>query len=985
VVNSLFQQISFFNSGSLFFEMKISKIFYLKILMLNKTNKSNMKRILIFFALIFTILSYQGFAQSLNQPLPVDQSIKKGVLPNGMTYYIKSTDVVKNAVSYYIIQNVGSILENESQRGLAHFLEHMAFNGTEHFPGKGILNTLQKHGAAFGRDINAYTSFDETVYNLSNIPKKDGLVDTCLTVLRDWSKYLLLTEEEIDAERGVIKEEWRSRQSGQMRIYEKSLPTTYNYSKYADRMPIGLMSVVEGFQYKSLRDFYHDWYRTDLQAIVVIGDVDVADIEQKIVEKFSKIPAVENPKERYLINIPDNEGMLFSSNMDKEVSSASISFGIRHHKSLANETVADLKRTLLEGMATRMLSSRISEKSQLPAATFLGARVGYGGLVKTSNTFNISVNPKPNQQKEAFTDILTEVVRALKFGYTQSEIDRAIAVIKTSYENQIAKQEDMSHSSIEKIIQSNYLSNSTMTDIEKEYEIAKQLFSKITNEELQNTINRLYAKNNRFLNVTSVEGHDNLTEAQAKQIIESVESNEFLEPYTEALEGKTLVSDLNIKPGIIASESVNEIVGSTTYVLSNGVKVHYKFVNKQKDQVSLNGISFGGESLLQDEDLPSAGFVGNLVQMSGLGDFTATDLSKILAGKTANVNIGIGEINESVSGSSNTKDVETMLQMVHVYFVKPRFDENAFKVLESNLDNYLLRRSKDIGEKMKDSLTYTLFGENNLKKRILNEAYINDISFEKIKAIYNDRFSDASDFEFFIVGDVKEEQLKSLLAQYIASLPTKNIKENYKDNTVEWVSNTIDKDIYIAMEAPKANVNIYYKKEMPYTNKNVIYTRVLGDILQLRVTETVRESEGGAYSPNAGASFRREPKSLAYISVKFDCNPDMADKLVIIVKNELQKIATGLINKNDLNKTRSNYIKENEQAKDKNGYDMQMLTRYFRYNENINNPKNFEDIVTKMTAKDIQMIAKQLIEKGESYEIIFKPIMLKEIVEEKQL
>ncbi|WP_308990416.1 insulinase family protein [Mariniflexile litorale] len=934
-----------------------------------------MKHILTLSMVLFVLLTTKGVAQSINysEPLPVDETIKKGVLPNGMTYYIKSTDVVKDAASYYIIQNVGSVLENDNQQGLAHFLEHMAFNGTENFPGKGILNTLQKHGAVFGKDINAYTGFDETVYNLSNIPTKDGLVDTCLMVLKDWSNYLLLTDEEIDAERGVIKEEWRTRQNGQMRLYKTSLPITFNHSKYADRLPIGLMSVVENFEYKALRDFYHDWYRTDLQAIAVIGDVNVDDIEKKIIASFSEIPAVNNPKERFVVEIPENTEMLYSLATDPEISTASLNFGIRHKKSLETETVADLKRTLLELMATKILYARISEKSQKPDANFLGAYIGYGSLSKTSNSFGIAISPKPNMQKEAFREVLTEIVRAVNYGYIPSEIERSISEIKTSYENQIAKKEDISHAQIERGIQNNFLSNTTITDVEKEYEIAKDILNTITAEELHSTIQRLYAKSNRFLNVTGVEGQDNLTEAQAKTIISEVENDASIQPYTEALEGKTLISGLNIKAGKISKSSHNKKIDATTFLLSNGIKVHYKFVDKEKDKVSLNAISCGGTSLLNDADLPSASLVGNLVQMSGLGEFTATDLKKVLAGKTASVRTSLGNINESLSGGSNTKDVETMLQLAHVYFVKPRFDEEAFKVLESNINNYIVRRSKDIGEKMRDSLTVALYGKNNPKERIFNQDYAKDISFEKIQTIYKDRFADASDFEFFIVGDVKENQLKPLLETYLASLPTKNTKENYKDNDSEWISNTIDEDIYLNMEDPKASVNIAYKKEMPYTKNNAIYTNVLGDILQLRLTETVRESEGGAYSPRANASFSREPKSQAYVSFRFDCNPDMADNLVEIVNAELQKIAEGDIKEEDLNKTRTNFIKEREQAKDKNGYDMQVLTSYFRYNENINDPKNFENIVNRMSKKDIQEIAKQVLDGGKSYEVVFKP------------
>jgi zinc protease len=934
-----------------------------------------MKRTFIFFFTLFLAFAFKTVAQPLdfNSPLPVDETIKKGVLPNGMTYYIKSTDVVKDAASYYIIQNVGSVLENEDQRGLAHFLEHMAFNGTESFPGKGILNTLQKHGAVFGKDINAYTSFDETVYNLSNIPTKDGLIDTCLTVLNDWSNYLLLTDEEIDAERGVIKEEWRTRQNGQMRLFETSLPITFNHSKYADRLPIGLMSVVDNFEYKALRDFYHDWYRTDLQAIAIIGDVDVDEIEQKIIEKFSKIPAVENPRERFIVDIPDNKEMLYSLGMDPEVSTASISFGIRHKKSLETETVADLKKSLLESMATSMLSARIREEAQKPDATFLGAYGGYRSMSRTSNSFSVGISPKPNMQKEAFFQVLTEVVRAVKFGFIQPEIDRTIAELKSSYENQIAQKNDISHRRIVRSIQSNYLENRTISDIEKEYELAKQIFDNVTQEELNETIKRLYTQENRYLNVTGVEGDDNLTEEQAKQIILAVENNPSLEPYSEALKGKTLVSDLTINNGSIANTTTNADVGSTTFVLSNGVKVHYKFADKEKDQVALNAISYGGTSLLSDDELPSAALMTGLLQMSGLGDFSMTDLRKVLAGKTANVRIGLGEINENISGSSNTKDVETMLQMVHLYFVKPRFDQDAYKVLQGNIGNYITRRSKDIGEKMRDSLTVALYGKDNPKERLFNEDFIADMSFDKMKEIYEERFADASDFEFFIVGDVSEDQLKPLLEKYVASIPTKNTKEVFNDNGAEWVSNKIDEDIYLTMEDPKARVNIAYKKEMPYSIKNAIYTDALGDVLQLRITETVRESEGGAYSPRAYATFSREPKSQAFVSVSFDCNPDLAEKLVSIVQEELQKVANGDINDDDLNKTKTNFIKERQQAKDKNAYDMQLLTAFFRYGYNMNEAKNFEDIVNAMTKKELQSIAKEVMEGGQSYEVVFKP------------
>ncbi|TYQ00200.1 zinc protease [Tenacibaculum adriaticum] len=933
-----------------------------------------MKKLLLLFIALTVSLFVNAQTLDLSQTLATDTTVKKGVLSNGMTYYIKSTDVVKDAASYYIIQNVGSILENEDQRGLAHFLEHMAFNGTKNFPGKGILNTLEKQGAVFGKDINAYTSFDETVYNLNNIPTKDGLVDISLTILKDWSNYLLLTNEEIDAERGVIKEEWRTRQSGQGRLFEVSLPVLFNKSKYAERLPIGLMSVVEGFDYKALRDFYHDWYRTDLQAIAIIGDVNVDEIEQKIKESFSKIPAVKKPRERFTVHVPDNEKMLFGLGTDLEVSTARISFGIRHKRIFKPETVADLKQKLLESMATSLLSARIAEKAQNPETPYLAAVTGYGpSMVRTSNNFSLEIYPKENQQKGAFKAALTEVVRAVKFGFIQPEMARSVAQINSRYKNQIAKKNDINHALIEQSIQSNFLYNSTITDIEKEYEVAKQLLNTITIEELHNTIKRLYTQNNRYLYVVGVEGHDNLTEESANQIIDQVENDINITAYIEALAGKKLVSDLDIKAGTIEETVQNSEIGSTTFTLSNGVKVHYKFTDKEKDNVALNAVSYGGTSLLNDEDLPSAGLISDLIFLSGLGDFNATDLKKILAGKTANVRVSLGEIDENIFGSSNTTDVETMLQLTYLQFVKPRFDEEAYKVLLGYLKNYVTSRSNDINEKIKDSLTVAVYGKNNPKKRIFNQEYANDISFEKIKSIYENRFANASDFEFFIVGDVKEDQLKPILEQYLASLPTKNTKETFKDNGAKWLSKTIDKDIYLKMEDPKASVNIVYKKEMPYTLKSAVYTKALGDILQLRVTEMVRESEGGAYSPNANATLVREPKSLAQVSFKFDCNPDLADKLVEIVNNEFQKIAKGNILEDDLNKIKTNFIKEREQSKDKNNYDMQLLKNYYRFDYNMNDTKNFEDIVNKMCDKDIKKMAEQIVKKGNNYEIVFKP------------
>ena len=929
------------------------------------------------FTILFSfLLSMSLMAQNtiLNDPLPENDRVTKGVLPNGLTYYIYKTEVVKDAASYYIIQNVGSVLENDDQQGLAHFLEHMAFNGTDNFPDKGILNTLQKEGAVFGKDINAYTSFDETVYNMNNIPSTPELVDTCLLVLSDWSNYLSLEDEEIDAERGVIKEEWRTRQNGGMRIFERSMPTMFNNTVYASRMPIGKMDVVDNFKYKALRDFYHDWYRTDLQAIAVIGDVNVAEVEAKIKTLFSPIPAVDNPRERFIVSIPDNDKLMFSSASDEEVTSAAISFAIRHPKNLGDETVADLKESLLNSMVTMMLSDRLRELSDKPDATFLRAFVSYGENSRATNELTLRVSPKPDQQHAAFETVMKELNRAVKFGFTSEEIDRSITKFNNSYENQISKLNDRSHASIQNMIQSNYLENATMTDIAKEYVLAKQIFEALTVAEMHAIIKNLYTAKNRYITATGVNGNKNLTEDEALQIIASTESDPSLTAYADAFSGKTLLGDLNIKKGKIKSEKDNKATGSTTFTLSNGIKVHYKFVDKNKNDVRMNALSYGGLSLVDDAKLPSAQYVNSLVSTSGLGDYSSTDLSKVLAGKTASTRIFISDISEGITGSSSTKDAETMFQMTYLRFAKPRFDQDAFKVLVGNLENYLISRSNNINEKIKDSINVALYGKNNPKQPLFTQDYINSVSFETMQQLYAERFKNASDFEFFIVGDIAKDQLKPLLEKYIASIPTKKQTENYKDNTAEWLSNKIDKDVLLKMEDPKSTVRITYKNDFAYSLKDALIARALGDILTLRYTETLREQEGGTYGASAYAGLTKRPVEKATIIVAFDCNPDKVDTLVGIVHGELLKIAAGDIKQGDLDKTTTNYLKERGQEKGFNQYDMSVLTNFYRENYDMNDPANFEDIVKKISVNDIKEFTSKVLKGAHTSEIVVKPL-----------
>ncbi|MGC1630744.1 MAG: insulinase family protein, partial [Gelidibacter sp.] len=848
------------------------------------------------FIYLFTVfISFSLHAQVIdtNKQLPQNKTIVKGVLSNGLTYYIYPTDVTKDAASYYIIQNVGSVLENDDQQGLAHFLEHMAFNGTENFAGKGVLNTLRKEGAVFGQDINAYTSFDETVYNMNNIPTKPELIDTCLLILKDWSDGLLLTDEEIDAERGVIKEEWRTRQSGGMRIFQQSLPVMFNNTIYAQRMPIGLMDIVANFDYKTLRDFYHDWYRNDLQAIAIIGDVDADEIEQKIKALFSDIPAIENPKERFTVNIPDNEKLIYALVQDKEVTTAQLEFAIRHPKPSTYKTEGDLQRSLIESMITSMFSARIGEIAQNPDTPFLGTRISYGKTSRANDAFAASISPKPGKQQEAFKVVMEEIYRAVKFGFTQEEMDRTISQFRNYYETQISKEDDKSHYAIVYDIQQNYLEHKDMVDVKAQFPIIETILSNLTIGAIHERLRALYTEKNRSLIVTGVETTNNLTEQEALSIINSVENDASLTAYSDAFSGKTLISSLDIKSGKIVSEKQNKALKSTTFKLSNDITVHYKHSDKNKNDVQLEAVSYGGLSLIEDANLPSAKYATTVVQQSGLGDYSITDLNKVTAGKTAQTYIEISELTESIYGSSVTKDVETMLQMVHLRFVQPRFDKDAYNVFKGQVDNYIIQRSEDVNEKIQDSVTVNLYGFNNPKKRIFNTEFGNEIKFETIKKIYLERFENASDFEFFIVGDLDIETLKPLLETYIASIPTKNKPELWKDNSSEWLKSNIDKDVFIKMEDPKSTVRISYKNNFKYNLKNNLLARTLADVLDLRYMERLREEEGGTYGTSVYGNVTKRPTETANLWIQFDSNPDKVDNLLTIVHSELNSIAEG--------------------------------------------------------------------------------------------
>lgn len=909
---------------------------------------------------------------NLKQPVPMDQAIRKGVLPNGMTYYIRHNEEPKNRASFYIIQNVGALLENDDQNGLAHFLEHMAFNGTKNFPGKNMLNLMEKNGVQFGSNINAYTSFNETVYNLSEVPTdKEGLVDKCLLVLNDWSNFLLLTDEEIDSERGVISEEWRTRRNANFRMMKQYFPVLFKGSKWAERDVIGDLNIIKNFKYKTIRDFYHDWYRTDLQAIAIVGDIDVDAIEAKVKEMFSKIPAVENPRPRPVFEIPSHKEMYYVLATDKEAMQSSVGLSIIH-KEPKERDLENLRNSYIHNLYNIMLSSRISEIMQKGENDCIRASSLIGSFVRGYNAYSIDATAKPNKEVEAFKMIYTETERVKRHGFLASELDRAKANMITDLENSFKSKDKISNDSYVKGIQSDYLYGKVATDPTFDYQFGLFAVQTISLEEINALANKWITKDNRVLIVSGpTEGVKHASKAELEKAIAEVESSEIT-AYVDNTTGQSLVNTDEIKGGkIVATKELPEY-SATEWTLSNGAKVLFRHADYEKDEIVLEAWSKGGNSVFEDKDIVSAKTVSNFAGVYGVGDFDATTLKKLLAGKKAYVSPYIGYLEEGFNGYSTPKDFETMLQLLYLNFEKPRFDIEAHKATVSRMAAQIKALENNPQKAQKDSIN-KIFNNYHKRIRIQDDKYIKEIDLKRMEEIYKDRFADASDFTFLIVGNIAKEEAMPLVEKYIGSLTDKNRKDNWVDRKIESPKGLTEKKLYFPMETAKGTVIVKMFKDAKFNAYNRLTLDIIRDVLDLRYTEEVREKEGGTYGVGVYAEYSHFPKEESSMYIQFDCDPSKADHLKSICFREIDKLVKEGPSKEDFNKVILNIKKNREQSKLHNSYWSAALRTLYYDGENTINAENFENILDKLTTKDIKKAAAKFFKNVNKVDLTILP------------
>ncbi|MBQ3743737.1 MAG: insulinase family protein [Bacteroidales bacterium] len=933
-----------------------------------------MKRIVTVIAALAFSLGMMASAQQM-PPIPVDPNVKIGKLDNGLTYYIRHNEEPKGQANFYIAQKVGSILEDESQRGLAHFLEHMCFNGTEHFPGNGVVKYCESIGVKFGADLNAYTSIDETVYNIDNVPvaKVPSAVDSCLWILHDWADGLLLNPADIDGERGVIHEEWRSRQNAQMRLYEKILPEIYpNHNKYGERLPIGLMEVVDNFPYQVLRDYYEKWYRPDNQGIVVVGDIDVNEVEAKIKDIFGTIATPVNPAERYYVQVEDNDETIVSMATDKEFPYAQ-TFLFWKHDAYPVEMKGDMNYLVYKYatvMASMMLNERLEEFSQLPEPPFMMAQFGSDEdyfLAKTKKSYMGIVVCGEDQLKNAVATIWREILRAKRGGFTASEYERARAEYMSQVESAYNSREKKSSASYCAEYVRHFIDNEPVMSQEDELALSQQLCPNIPVEVINQLFGSLVEEGKNIVLACMLpekEGVTYPTVDEMKKMLADVAAEE-IEAYQEEVSNEPLLAQIPTGGKIVKSKA--DKFGYTMYKLSNGATVYVKPTDFNKDQIILRAYSQGGTSLYPESEALTLKNIG-LFTEGGVGNFSSTALTKALAGKQVGVNPYINLYEEGMRGNSTPKDFETMLQLAYLYFTAQRTDADAFKSWQNKTRAQLLNAEKQPMTALQDTLTRALYN-NNPRATQMKAADVDNVDYARVMQIAKERFANAADFTFIFTGAIDEQTMLPLIAQYIGSLPAQGKKEKAREVGMGFTKGMQDKVFAKEMEVPMAVV-VYMETAKAKNNlKNDLTLDIAHQILDIIYTEEIREKEGGTYGVSTAGGLNQRPKETdAYLQIIYQTSPEAYERLNARIEDLLGEFVQNGPSEANMKKVKDYMHKTYQENLRKNGYWSGEM--YYWTKLGIDEVTDYEKVLDSITTEDVRKAIDNILKQRNQTRVI---------------
>ena len=901
----------------------------------------------------------------LNQKLPNDPDVRIGKLENGLTYYIRQNDKPEEKVDLRLVINAGSILETDKQVGLAHFLEHMVFNGTKTFPKNDLINYLQSIGVKFGQHLNAYTSFDETVYFLP-LPSDDAeKLDKGFQILEDWAFNALLEGEDIDDERGVVIEEYRTRLGANNRMMEKYLPKLLHNSHYANRLPIGTKENLETFKHEEVRQFYKDWYRPNLMAVIVVGDIDINEMEAKIKSHFGKYQNPANEKPRNQFDIPNHKENFVSINTDKEASSANVEIYYKDYEnSKPTLTIGDYKEDLIDNLFSSMLNNRLEEYTNEAVPPFVYGYSFHGSMLgRGKEAFQSMAMTAEDKQLEALRTLAIENERARRFGFTQSELERAKNEILAYYEKAYNDRDKNNSSSYLGRYQNHYLKGDAIPSIDYSFNLTKELIPTITIEDVNKLMHNYIKADNQVIILKGPE-KEGLTPPTEKEVLAALDvSRVEITPYEDAEVAESLIRN-EITSGKVVKTSQNEKLGTTTLELSNGAKVTYKKTDFKNDEILFGARSFGGMNLIDTETYKKTQNATSAVPQAGIAGMDQNALTKFNTGKLYRVSPFVGGTTEGFSGNATPKDLEYLFQSVYAHFTDLNYDEKAFESEKNKMKSYLSNLMAMPEVFFQIEVSDFVYGHNErYTAPIPTKTDWDNTDYKKAYEIFKERFADASDFEFFFVGNVTDEQMKELSEKYLASLPALNRKETFKDTGYRAKTGVHKKEVFKGND-DKATVRISYTGETTYSKKESLAMQALGEILTIKLIEELREKEGGVYGASANGSLSKLPYGSYNFSVGFPTNPADADKLIDLTLQEIEKIQKNGPEATDLMKFKEGEMTDYTKNLKENRYWLNVLISAFNNQEDPTKALDFEKNLNALTAKEVQDVANKYLNKN---------------------
>jgi zinc protease len=857
-------------------------------------------------------------AQDLSKKVTLDPSVKMGKLKNGITYYIKKNAEPKNRAELRLAVKAGSVLETDAQQGLAHFMEHMNFNGTTNFPKNELVNFLQKTGVRFGADLNAYTGFDETVYMLPIPTDSAGLLDKGLQVLEDWAHGALLDPAEIEKERGVVLEESRMGRGAQQRMRDKYFKMILNNSRYSERLPIGKDSILRSFKPETIKAFYKDWYRPDLMAVIAVGDFDVAKVEATIIQKFSSIPVPVKPKKRTEYTIPLDGSTNVAIVTDTEYPQNLIQV-IYKQPSTKEKTLMDVRNNIGQHLYNAMMGQRMQELTQKANPPFLFGDSQYGDFLGNLDAYtSVALAKDASSMETALTALLEENVRVQKFGFTQPELDRSKKDFLNSIEQAYKERDKTKSANFVAEYLDHFLHEKPFMGIEAYHDLVRKNLEGVSLNEINTLAKKYITDKNRAVVIMGPEKSKDVlpTEAKIRSLLSDTGKN--VTAYVDDVLDSPLLP-AEPRAGSVVSEKSFSKLGMTELTLSNGIKVMLKPTDFKNDQILLKATGKGGYSLFPGER-ETGMFTSSMIQSGGVGPYNQTQLQKFQAGKTVNAGPFIGELTEGVGGSTNPKDLETTLQLIHAYFTAPRMDAEVVTGILANQKAYLENMKKTLTpDKMFSDTLSAVLSNYHPDRRPLTSESIDKVNLDRAITIYKDRFSDASDFVFTFVGAFKIDEIKPLLEKYLASLPATERDDTFKHPNIFPPKGRIEKTVYKGLE-PKSKVSLIASGEYEYSAENNIQIEALQEVLQIKLIEALREEESGVYGVSVSESTSKFPTGHYRFSIGFGCAPENVDKLVKRTQEEIVKIKEKGADPKDIEKFVAETSRKMETALKTNGF-----------------------------------------------------------------